>query len=319
MDLESIIKMMVESSEKSKELIEEKIIDKQRELSGLVSREGAAYIVAKEMGLDLLESKKRRLEIKNIIPGIRNLTLTATVYRVFEPREFEYKGKRSKVANVILMDNTGSVRLSLWDKQTDMLKNLEPGVEVEVFSGYSKEDPVRGVEIRISNRGGIKILGKGKVPSPPEAKRVKISQLKIGKPYEVKAALVQLFETSVFYESCPDCKKRLKEGKCEKHGSVKPEYLVVISGIIDDGSRNIRAVFFRDNALKLIGMDIEEALKHRNNFFDNVDVLGKEYILQGQMRENKMFKRSEFVVNSVQEVKLDGEINKILNSFASNV
>ncbi len=118
---------------------------------------------------------------------------------------------------------------------------------------------------------------------------------------------------------CPECRTRLKDGKCEKHENVKPDYMVVLSGVIDDGSGNIRAVFFRDNALKLIGMDLEEALKHRNSFFESIDILGKEFILQGQLRENKMFKRHEFVVNFVKEVELDGEINKILNSFAPNV
>ena len=54
MDFDTIVLKIMETTGLPKEDINMKIVDKQAELSGLVSKEGAAYIIAKELGLDLL-------------------------------------------------------------------------------------------------------------------------------------------------------------------------------------------------------------------------------------------------------------------------
>ena len=106
---------------------------------------------------------------------------------------------------------------------------------------------------------------------------------------------------------------------CKEHGEVKPKYMIILSGVIDDGTGNIRAVFFRDNALKLIGMNIEEALKRRESFFEDLNVLGKEFVLYGRIRKNKLFNRLEFVANNIKEIDEENEANKIINNLTSNV
>jgi hypothetical protein len=89
--------------------------------------------------------------------------------------------------------------------------------------------------------------------------------------------------------------------------------------VIDDGTANIRVVFFRENALKLIGMDIDEALKRKESFFESLDVLGKEFIMFGKVRKNSAFNRMEFVVNNIKEVEVEEEINAIINNLTTNV
>jgi len=328
MDFETVMNKIKERTGLTNDEINRKILDKQQELSNLVSKEGAAYIIAKELGLELLPKTKRRLEIKNVVPKLRNLNLTARIVKLFEPREFKKKDKSGKVANVILGDSSGSIRLSLWDQQTDIIKNLKAGMAVEVFGAYTRENGIGGTEIRLGNRGGVKILEETDIPPLEKmTQRGSISQsiinLNEGSMGEIRAALVQLFETNIFYEICPTCKTRIKKDgdkfKCDEHGEVDPEKTIVLSGVIDDGTGNIRAVFFRDSALKLIGMDIAEALKRKDTFFENLDVLGKEYIMFGRVRRNKMFDRLEFVVNNVKEIDVEGEINKIINNLTTNV
>lgn len=328
MELNIIIQKIIEKSGMKLEDVEKKILEKQRELSNLISREGAAYIVAKELGLELLEKKKRRLEIKNVTPGIKNLNLTARIFRVFPAREFEREGKKSSVANVILGDETGTVRLSLWDDQTMMLEKLKNGSAVEIFGAYTKDDGRGGTEIRVSKRGGIKVLEQSDLPSlekVPEKKveRRDIANLKEGETCEIRASMVQLFEGNAFYEVCPQCNlkvKRDKEGaKCAKHGVVNPTYNITLAGVVDDGTGNIRAIFFRDAALLLTKMKMEEALNLRDSLFENLDILGREYIMNGRVRRNPMFNRLEFIVSNVRDVDIKVEINKILNTFGSNV
>jgi ssDNA-binding replication factor A large subunit len=329
MDLNELLQKIIEKTGLPQDEIQKKIIEKQRELSNLVSKEGAAYIIAKELGLDVFPKTKRRLEIKNVVPKIRELKLTARVIKVFEPRKFEKNGKKGKVASIILGDETGTIRLSLWDNQTDIIESLKPGMAIETFGAYTREDGLGGVEMRLGNRGGIRILEQSELPAlenlqkPAEKGRKNIVELKEGETAEIRASLVQLFETSIFYEICPQCGSRVvKEGsdfKCAEHGKVEPTKTIVLSGIIDDGTGNLRAVFFRDVALQLIGMDIKKALENEDSFFENLNVLGKEFIMVGKTRRNKMFNRLEFVVNSVKEVDAEEEANKIINMLKVNV
>lgn len=334
---EQIVEKIISATGMDAEEVERRIREKQRELSDLVSREGAAYIVAKEMGLDLVSRPRQRLEIKNVVPGIRNLTLEARISRVFDIRQFEREGKQSKVANVILADGSGTVRMSLWDEQTDILEKLKPGTAIEITGAYTKEDTRGGVEIRLSRRGAIRILETSGLPGIEEIEkkgaggRMEIKDMKEGENAEVRAALVQLFETEQFYEICPECGARLRQEKieiqpgieafawkCGTHGTVKPKVTMALSGVLDDGTGNIRVVFFRELAAKVLGMSMEEIVARKGKVFEGTDIVGKEFIAKGRVRRNKMFDRLEFVANEVREVEPRSEISTLLNLFASN-
>jgi len=329
MDFNELLQKIIEKTGSSQDEIQKKILEKQQELSNLVSKEGAAYIIAKELGLDVFPKVKRRLEIKNVVPKIRDLRLSGRVIKIFESREFKGKnGKKGKVASIILGDETGNIRLSLWDDQTNIIEKLNPGMAVETFGAYTREDGVGGVELRLGNRGGLRILEQSELPTFDKLKRsevgrINISDLKEGEIAEIRASLVQLFETSIFYEICPQCGRRVtkdnNEFKCDEHGKVEPVKTIVLSGMIDDGTGNVRIVFFRNVALELIGMDIKKALENEESFFDNINILGKEFIITGKVRKNKMFNRLEFIANSVKEVDPIEEANKIINMLETKV
>jgi ssDNA-binding replication factor A large subunit len=325
MDYDIILQKLTKDAGLTKKEAEQKITDKQKELSNLVSKEGAAYIIAKELGIDMFTKPTvRRIEIKNIVPKIRNLNLRARVSNIFPTKEFESKGRKGKVANVILADQTGTIRMSLWDQQTEMIDKLKPGMAVELFNAYTRENINGGAEVRLSSRGGVKILEDNELPklkkAPTKSVRKSIGRLKQGEFSEIRAAVVQLFETNFFYDVCPDCGSRVRQEddyKCEKHGKVTPSKNIVLSGVIDDGTGNIRAVFFRDNALKLIGMSMDEVLEKEDSFFSDLNVLGKEFVMTGRVRKNKMFNRLEFVANNVKEIDIENESNKLINNLAS--
>ena len=101
MSLEILIDRIVKSTKHSQEDVEELILKKQQELTNLVSKEGAAYIVAKELGLDLVERKRVEVKVKDIAAG-RAFTLHVRVIRVFPAKEYDGKTGKFKVGNVIL-------------------------------------------------------------------------------------------------------------------------------------------------------------------------------------------------------------------------
>jgi len=67
-----LIEMISENSNFSLREIKEKVLEKQKKISGLVSKEGAAQIVAAEMGVDLKKINKKSLEerIKNFLKRV---------------------------------------------------------------------------------------------------------------------------------------------------------------------------------------------------------------------------------------------------------
>jgi ssDNA-binding replication factor A large subunit len=321
---EEIVTKISSMSGIDKEEIYRMIEDKQVEMSGLISDEGAAYLVAKELGVELRRDIEK-LNIRSIASGMQNVDFNGKITRMFPVREFKTDKNEGKVANIIISDKTGSIRMSFWNDEISKLENISVGDVIRIH-GYVK-DNMGQPEIRLGRKGYIaKIEDPGNfdaVVYERKTERSFVRDFTEGSYRSVRAPILQVFETNVFYEICPECKKRAKETdtgySCQDHGEVSPDYGMIISGIIDDGTGNIRAVFFSDAAEKLLGMTVQEAKK----LFDKKKKpeavlsgveLGKEFILEGSVRRNTFFDRLEFVVNNVKPVDVKEEIKIMLEA-----
>ena len=292
---------------------EDEIIDmigqKQEEFSGMISGEGAAYIVAKELGVSLLREEK--IKIKDLKPGMRGVELVASVRGIHE-REYSTEKGTGMVCSVYLVDDTGSIRLTLWNHEIDALADIQKGDSVRVV-GYVKKDHVDEPELRLGPKSRIEKLA-GTLPFGG-TKRCSIAELHED-PSEVRAAMVSVFESNLFYEVCPECNSRIRKENnflCDEHGAVTPSYALVLSGILDDGTANIRAVFFGSAAETLLGMSAQDAWrlfvveKSMKPLFKNVQ-LGMDFLFEGRLRTNKLFNRPEFIVNGVKSIDVKKEI-----------
>ena len=330
--LKEIVKEISKVSKLSEDEVNQKIEEKQIELSGLVSPEGAAYIVGKEFGVNLLkEPAKRRLKVKNVIPGMRSVDIAGRIVNISDKRDFEKGGKSGSVVNVTLGDDTGVVRLSLWNGEIELLKELDvkEGDTVKVVGGYVKEDNRGGSEVRLGKMGKLEksdtqISEIKDMKGDFDTVKVRnISDLTEGEYSEVRASLVQIYRRNPFFEVCPTCGSRLEKvgdaWKCKDHGNVEPKYNLVLSGVIDDGSGNIRVVFFRDLAERVFGKDTEGlkeiASGDQLNVYENLH-LGKEFIIRGRVKKNQFTERMEFIANGVEETDPRGEAEKLLQKIS---
>lgn len=329
--LEAMVEKICEHAKLEPEKVRQMISEKSVELSGLVSEEGAAYIVARELGLNMIRETKRQLKIKNLVSGLRSVDIVARVLQVFEERHFEREGNKGSVINVMLGDETGVVRMSLWNQETALVKEgkIKEGDTIKVSGGWVKTDNRDNLELRVG-RGSIERVDQ--VVEIPEraslesnfmsAKRKTISEFREGEQAMTRAALINVFRRNPFYEICPECDSRIKEsdGKwmCDDHGEVKPKYALVLSGIIDDGSGNIRAVMFRDTAERMFGKSTEELREISDKagdslaIFENVQGLGREFLFTGRVRMNTFTENIEFTVNSIEDVDVKKEASELL-------
>ncbi len=334
--VEEIVKKIGEKSGKSADEIKKMISEKQDELSGLVSEEGAAYIVGRELGVSLLKETERRLKVKNIVPGLRSLDLTARVARIFDVREFEREGKKGKVLNLLVGDETGTVRLSLWNEEVDRWKELKEGDVIRISGGWIKSDNRGQPELRIGKGRMDKADEEVELPAMPSteklqdlavAKRKDISELKEGDFGEIRASLIQIFRRNPFYRVCPTCGGKIMEqdGKvtCKEHGEVEPGFQMVLSGIVDDGTGNIRATFFRELAEKLFGKPVKElrdmAMKETDplNIYEQFTGLGKEFVLRGRVKRNSYTENLEFMVNDLEEADVKREAEQLVKELSA--
>lgn len=333
---EKIIEKICETSGNPADEVKKMISEKQDELSGLVSEEGAAYMVARDLGINLIQESKREFKIRNIVSGLRAIDLVARVVRIYDEKEFERNGKKGCVVNVLLGDETGAIRMSLWNDETALVKEgkIKEGETLKVQGCWSKADYRDNPELRLG-RGSLQKadtvieLPKKEVMEEgfSRVQRKPIGEVKEGQNIETRAALVQVFSRNPFFEVCPQCSSRVKQadGKwvCDEHKEVEPAYAMVMSGVIDDGTGNIRATFFREQAEKMFGKGTEELRKmsmeksDTSAIFDDFPNLGKEFIFQGRVKRNDYTERTEMIVNSTSEVDVKKEADEILKGLGA--
>jgi replication factor A1 len=73
------------------------------------------------------------MKISDLVPGTGNVELQAEVIEVEEPREIDKMGRKLRVSNVVLKDETGTIKLTLWNAQIDA---VSLGCKVQVSNAY---------------------------------------------------------------------------------------------------------------------------------------------------------------------------------------
>ena len=269
----------------------------------MISKEGAAQVVAAELGISFDNEK---LKIEELLPGMRKVNVIGKVVNIFPARTFKTKtGEDGKVANMFIADETSNIKVVLWD--TNAISLLEDGKigegsVVEILNGSMREN-----EIHLGSFSELKLSNSkmDEVKTGKMFREKKISELKNSDNAKVRAFIVQSFEPRFFYV-CPSCKKKaVQEGDgfvCAEHGKVAAEKRALLNIILDDGTETIRTVAFQDNLAGIGLTDLEnseELIKQREN------LLGKEMIFQGTARTNKVFNTPEFIIERVEEINPD--------------
>lgn len=305
-----------------------RIRSKQNELANMISEEGAAYIIAKECGIELLKKKDHEVKIGSLISGLKNVNISGRVMKIDGVREFKTEKAQGKVSSVLIGDDTGIIRTILWNDQADLAKDLKKGGLVKVTNAYVKDNMGR-TEASVGKSGKIE-----KIPDSPEIpfveelekkfsgqqsagksyERKHVSGLKEGDYAELRACIVRVFEGNPFYFTCPDCGMKVSE-PCPTHGKREPT--LVVSAIMDDGTGNMRIVLFRNSVEKLIGISTPEAYRAFEKKLNAQEVygrieLGKDFIFRGFVKKNKLVERLEFVAGEVEEIDARKEAERLI-------
>jgi len=328
-NLQEILFELEKKTSLSKEKLMDKIKEKQDEFSGLVSADGAAHLVARDFGIDILKTQDRNIKIKDVTSGMRNLNLKVRILDMTPVKEFNKKdGSIGRVSNLIVSDGTGEVRIPLWDKQVEMVNSvINIGDVIEIKNVNSRDNIYGGVELVLFKFSSIdKIEDDKSIPFKTSKKtynRILIKEAKDGF-YEIKGTIVDIFNTNPLFLTCPKCKIKVEDREseyfCQEHGIVVPDPNIIITGVLDDGTSSIRGVFFRDTAKLISNLDplslIKLPQKEITDLIKN-SVLGEEFIFKGKIRKNKIFDTLEMAVNDVETIDFEEESKKLIDKIES--
>ena len=182
-EVDELIARVVEESGKSESELKEKIKSRKEKTHGLLSDYGAIYAVAKEFGVDLNQKETVLIKLSDV-SGQKSINIVGRVKVVFSPREFSRKdGSKGFFASIVLVDDSGELRLVLWDKNTEMTKHVQVGDVLLSKNVYSKEN--QGVfEVHAGSLSNIVVNPKMPDLKLPEVKEklLKVEELSEGNP-----------------------------------------------------------------------------------------------------------------------------------------
>ncbi len=91
------------------------------------------------------------MKVAELKPGMSKVDLKVVVVEVSEPRIVRTRYGVAKVADALVKDDTGEVKMSLWNEQISL---VSPGDRISIENGYTTQ--FRGdVQVNVGKYGRI--------------------------------------------------------------------------------------------------------------------------------------------------------------------
>jgi len=286
----SLLERISGSSGVSIEEIERKIEAKRAKLSGLISKEGAAQIVAAELGVSF---ENQRMKISELLHGMKRVNVIGKLTKIFPIREYNKNGREGKIGSFLIGDESSNTRVVLWDNSHINL--LETGELAEGSIIEISNASVRNGEVHLSAFSDIKKSSEklDGVKTDRSFMSANIKDARPGSSVKIRAAIVQVFEPRYFDSKKDDGKKG-----------------ALLNVVLDDGTETIRAVLFGENIQKL-GLSEEEIFSLEKFNQKKEEFLGEEKLFSGNFRTNTFFNNLEMSIDNVENVDVDSMINEL--------
>lgn len=329
MPFEDVLDKIVEETDASEEDIQDEVDEKMEEFEGLVSEEGAIHLVAKEYGVQVEGEGDKELKLDNVVPDMRKVNIKARVLNILDMNTFERDEEEEdgKVQNLVLGDDTGTIRVTLWDEQTQIAEKIEEDDPIHITSAYTVEDDQGNAEIRLGDESQVAMADEEDVPEVESSSSGgSMSEVPIGEvatensQFRVNGLLVAMYPSNPFYQVDPETGDTVREDDdgnlvTDEGKEVEdPDHRLAISGVLDDGTGTVRCVFFGEQARKVLDIDKETEKEGDQDAVEQAadEVLGKELEVEGRTRYNDYFDQIELMVNSVEEVSTEEKMEELL-------
>lgn len=246
-DRQRLLELIMQKSGKNARDIEALAKEKREKFSGLLTEDGALFLLAKEFGasMELEQTVSEQASIAKLEKGMQGIDVKATVKQVFAPREFERNGKKGTRCTLVVSDSSGETMLTLWHKDVKKLDELavEKGTVLLLKNCFVSEYNGQK-QLNLSYNGALEVL-----EQPKESATKKIREITAGmKGINLIARVQQAFDTKKFDKA---------------DGTGKGE---LCPFVLNDGTGTMRAVAWNELAKKADRLDAGTLVKISNAY-----------------------------------------------------
>jgi replication factor A1 len=167
---------------------------------------GGVEINAREIEIDEEDEHEVDVDVTDsavgageVTAGASDVSVLGRVLETSEPRTFDRDDGEGKVANIAVGDETGWVRVALWDERADDVSSLTDGDVVRVRDGYARERD-GGVEVNVGSRGTVERVEEDELDESVEfhPDPTPVAELEIDETYDVAGVVTDTGETRTF-------------------------------------------------------------------------------------------------------------------------
>ena len=252
------------------------------------------------------------IKIDDVEEDEQDKILIGRIIEMYDPREFERDDGTGLVRNIEIADDTGSIRVVLWDDDAER--------EFELGQPIKLQNPRLRFNDR-SNRVEASITGGTAILEPNESELAKLpSQEELMEAIYVSKTIESLLEDDtnvkvtgricdvntdrVLLKRCPHCDNNVEhtemENVCDFCGEEfeEPKYTLFVNTTIEDETGEIQVTFYENLAEELIDMDKERVIS---------------LIEDGYGIEDKLEDLNGTTIEIIANVRFDGynETNKL--------
>ncbi|MEE8570672.1 MAG: hypothetical protein V3S97_06740 [Candidatus Bathyarchaeia archaeon] len=171
----------------------------------LLTEEGATFMVANEFGIDLSNGNVvgTGMKVKDLIIGANDATIIGVVSSISLPKSFVRRdGVEGQVARLVVSDDTGSIRVVLWNEKTSIISDskVSQNQMVRISHGYVRKGLTGNPELNLGRRGTVVVLSSIPAfePITPQRSLKKIRDLTEGNLVNIIGVVKGLSQISSF-------------------------------------------------------------------------------------------------------------------------
>jgi replication factor A1 len=321
-----MIEEMLDSLEKqtgvAKDVLMNMAARKQKVIAG-VSLEGAIQMIARDFGVNSFGDKKQ-MNMAGIVSGMKNVGVTGRIFNISRIVEFKRSdGTPGRVVNVYIGDFSGFAKLALWNDQVKLVEeeDIEMGDVIQITNAFAKENQFGDIELSLGKFGNVQIVEadmpsiddfKKRIVSSPQ--RAEICNATQGL-FEISGEVVTVFRGNFIFNTCSLCGSSFVENKCPEHGDAEAMPAMIISLVVDDGTGDMRVVFFRELAEKFAGITTTEiSAMDREKRYEIIskNLLGRAIVISGRVKKNKIYDRLEMMANNFKDLDTREEARRLV-------
>lgn len=229
-----------------------------------------------------------KLKIRDIEDKMNNIDVTGRISTIFGIREFAKKdGSIGKVGSFMIMDDTGEIRVTLWDKKAELLNSLVKNDLITIENAYSKMG-LNSVDLNLGFSSNIVVEKNERDDIPKsESSNFAISDVKEDmRSIDIEGYVKEVYELKTF-------SRDTGTGKVGRF-------------LLSDGNNELKVVLWDDKADYLASLvpGIKVRLESCNIKFNN----GLEAHL-GLGSRIQSFKTEEFHEKKISDYKLSDSVN----------